>query len=216
MVVGLTGGIASGKSTVARLFGGLGVPVVDADEVAREVVAPGSEGLREVVAAFGAGVLTSEGALDRQALGAIVFGDAAARAKLEGLTHPRIALESGKRLAAAGASGAPYVLYEAALLVENGAYRMFPALVVVTAPEHVQRARLAARDGLDEAQVGARIAAQAPVAAKVAVADWVIDNGGDLATLEARVREVHEAILDKVGLRSPAGRASVDGRGDAT
>jgi dephospho-CoA kinase len=197
VVVGLTGGIASGKSTVARLFGALGVPVVDADLVARDVVAPGSEGLRAVLAAFGDGVLGANGALDRQALGAIVFADGDARRKLEAITHPRIAIESGRRLAEGSASAAPYVLYEAALLVENGAYKMFPALIVVTAPEEVQRARIAARDGLDDAQARARIAAQAPVAAKLAVADWVIENVGDLAALETRVAEIHHAIVKR-------------------
>ncbi len=194
VVVGLTGGIASGKSTVARLFGALGVPVVDADAVARDIVAPGSDALREIAAAFGAEVIV-DGALDRAALGVRVFADTEARRRLEAITHPRIAAESGRRLALALAGGAPYALYEAALLVENGAYKMFPALVVVTAPEDVQRARIAARDGLDATQAQARIAAQAPVAAKVAVADWVIENAGDLAALEERVRAVHAAIL---------------------
>jgi dephospho-CoA kinase len=194
VVVGLTGGIASGKSTVARLFGALGVPVVDADAVARDIVAPGSDALREIAATFGDAVIVN-GALDRAALGARVFADTDARRRLEAITHPRIAAESGRRLALALAGGAPYALYEAALLVENGAYKMFPALVVVTAPEDVQRARIAARDGLDAAQAQARIAAQAPVAAKVAVADWVIENAGDRAALEARVNDVHAAIL---------------------
>jgi dephospho-CoA kinase len=201
VVVGLTGGIASGKSTVARLFGELGVPVVDADEVGREVVEPGTDGLREVVAAFGSGVLATDGTLDRQALGAVVFADAGSRKRLEAMLHPRIAQESARRLAAATAGGAPYALYEAALLVENGAHRRFPALIVVTAPEDVQRARIAARDGLDSSQALARIAAQAPVAAKIAVADWVIDNAGDLEALERRVREVHDAVLARFAPR---------------
>jgi len=211
VVVGLTGGIASGKSTVARLFGALGVPVVDADAVARDIVAPGSEALREIAAAFGGAVIV-DGALDRAALGARVFADPDARRRLEAITHPRIAAESGRRLASALAGGAPYALYEAALLVENGAYKMFPALVVVTAPEDVQRARIAARDGLDAAQAQARIAAQAPVAAKVAVADWVIENAGDLAALEARVRAVHDAILARFA--APSADATVT-HGDA-
>jgi dephospho-CoA kinase len=201
VVVGLTGGIASGKSTVARLFGALGVPVVDADAVARDIVAPGSDALREIAAGFGDAVII-DGALDRAALGARVFADADARRRLEAITHPRIAAESGRRLAGALAGGAPYALYEAALLVENGAYKMFPALVVVTAPEDVQRARIAARDGLDAAQAQARIAAQAPVAAKVAVADWVIENAGDRAALEARVNDVHAAILARFAAKA--------------
>ncbi len=214
VVVGLTGGIASGKSTVARLFGALGVPVVDADEVARDVVAPGTEGLREVTAAFGPGVLSADGALDRAALGAVVFADSTARKRLEAITHPRIAIESGRRLAQATASGAPYALYEAALLVENGSYKMFAALIVVTAPEDVQRARIASRDGLNATQAQARIAAQAPIAAKVAVADWVIDNAGGSAALEARVQVVHAEILARFGAAesaADAAAASADG-----
>jgi len=207
VVVGLTGGIASGKSTVARLFAALGVPVVDADEVARDVVAPGTEGLREVAAAFGPNVLGTEGALDRAALGAVVFADSAARKRLEAITHPRIAIESGRQLAEATASGATYALYEAALLVENGSYKMFAALIVVTAPADVQRARIAARDGLDATQAQARIAAQAPVAAKIAVADWVIDNAGDRAALEARVQVVHAEILARFGATEGAAAA---------
>lgn len=211
VVVGLTGGIASGKSTVARLFGALGVPVVDADAVARDVVAPGSDGLREVVEAFGRSVLAADGTLSRQALGALVFSDAAARRKLEHITHPRIAAESGRRLAAATEGGAPYALYEAALLVENGAHRMFPALIVVTAPADVQRARIAARDGLDASAAHARITAQAPVATKTAAADWVIVNDGELAALTPRVREVHEAILARLASQASSGRAAKRG-----
>ncbi len=198
VTVGLTGGIASGKSTVARTFAALGVPIVDADQVAREVVAKGSEGLREIVAAFGEGMLLADGTLDRKALGARVFSDDEARRQLNAITHPRIAARSMERMTEV-AGEAPYVLYEAALLVENGLHHMLAALVVVAASEETQLARMAARDGLDEAAARARIAAQLPLADKVRVADYVIDNDGDRVTTERRVHEVHDALTARFG-----------------
>src|SRR5687767_2515536 len=133
--IGLTGGIASGKSTVSRVLEQLGVGIVDADQLAREVVAVGSDGLREVVATFGAGVLTPEGSLDREKLGAIVFGDEQARRKLQAITHPRIAQMGAERIAALQSGPAPYVIYDAPLLVEVGAHKSFAALIVVAAAE---------------------------------------------------------------------------------
>lgn len=197
--VGLTGGIASGKSTVGKLFRALGATVVDADEVAREVVEPGSEGLAEIVGTFGAEILADDGTLDRKKLGALVFEDASARKRLEAITHPRILARSMQRMAAAASRGEALALYEAALLVENGSYKMFQALVVVAASEPVQIARIRARDGLDEAAARARLDAQFPLEKKVAVADHVIWNDGDLASLEARTREVHAALLARFG-----------------
>ena len=149
-VVGLTGGIACGKSTVASIFAELGVPIVDADQISREVVEPGSAGLAEIVSTFGAEVLCADGTLNRKALGAIVFADDAKRRRLESITHPRIAARSMQRfgeLAARG--GVAYGLYEAALLVENGSYKMFAALVVVSSPSAMQLERVMTRDGLD-------------------------------------------------------------------
>ena len=198
-IVGLTGGIASGKSTVARIFAGLGVAIVDADQIAREVVEKGSEGLAEVVRAFGADVLADDGALDRKKLGAIVFADEEKRRVLEAITHPRIAAKSMAALGALAATDAPYALYEAALLVENGTHRMMQALVVVAAHEETQVRRVMARDGLDEAGARARLAAQRPLEDKLAVATHVIWNDGDLAALEARTREVHEALTAQFG-----------------
>ena len=197
--VGLTGGIASGKSTVGRLFGKLGASVVDADEVAREVVERGSEGLAEIVGAFGSEVLDADGSLDRKRLAAIVFEDAACRKQLEQITHPRIFARSMQLMAAAASRGEPLAIYEATLLVENGSYRMFQALVVVAASEQTQLRRVAARDGLDAAAARARMTAQYPLEKKVAVADYVIWNDGDEAELEARTREVHAALLARFG-----------------
>lgn len=192
-VHGLTGGIACGKSTVSRLFAARGAIVIDADALAREVVAPGTSGLTELVAAFGDEVLRADGTLDRERLGRRVFADPAARARLEAITHPRIAQLSFERLAAARSSDAPLVLYDAALLFESGRGDLFRPVVVVTAPREVQLARLMARDGLAPEAAAARIDSQMPVAEKAARADHVIDNGGTLAQTEAQV----EALWQK-------------------
>ena len=194
-ILGLTGGIASGKSTASARFAELGVPIVDADLLAREVVAPGSDGLAEIVTVFGREILDAEGALDRKKLGAIVFEDADLRRRLEQITHPRIAALSMQRMAQIATSGAPYGLYEAALLVEKGTHQAMNGLVVIAASPEVQLARVMARDGLDEASARARLAAQMPLADKIAVATWVIWNDGDLDALRARVDEVHREIL---------------------
>lgn len=196
-IVGLTGGIASGKSSVAKILRGLGVSIVDADQVAREVVEPGTAGLSAIVEAFGSGVLGPDGALDRKALGALVFGDAEKRRVLESLTHPRIFARSMEKLGALAASGAVYGVYDAALLVENGSYKMMAALVVVAAPRALQRERIVLRDHLTEAEADARIDAQLPLEEKIAVADHVIWNDADLATLSERTISVHTRLLER-------------------
>ena len=202
VILGLTGGIACGKSAVAALLAAKGVPVVDADQGAREVVAPGSDGLAAVVAEFGAGVLAPDGTLDRKRLGERVFGDEAARQRLNAILHPRIAQWSAGRFLALAAEGRPFVLYEAALLVENGAHRALGGLIVVTARPEVQRARLMARDGIDAAAAQARIDAQWPLAQKVAVATEVIDNSGDREALREQVERLHARLVAAFG---PAG-----------
>ena len=194
-IYGLTGGIAAGKSTVARLFESLGARIVDADQLAREVVLPGSEGLAEITHTFGEDVLASDGSLDRKKLGALVFGDDEKRRALEQITHPRIAQLSMQRMAEIANSDAPYGLYEAALLVEKGTYKMMAGLIVVASSDAAQLARVMARDSLDEASARARIAAQMPQSEKVAVAQWVIWNDGDLDALRARVAEVHAVLI---------------------
>lgn len=198
-VVGLTGGIGSGKSTVARIFRERGVPVVDADQVARDVVEPGTDGLEAVVDAFGDAVLDPHGRLDRKALGERVFGDEAARKELEGILHPRIAAASMERFAQLAREGHLYAIYEAALLVENGSHRMVQALVVVSASERTQIERVMARDGLDEAAAKQRIAAQLPLSEKIAVADYVIDNDGSLDATRAHTLEVHRQLTERFG-----------------
>lgn len=193
--IGLTGGIASGKSTVAALFRASGITVVDADAVAREVVLPGTPGLTAIVEAFGTEVLGADGALDRKALGAQVFAEPAKRKALEAITHPRIFARSMELLGERAREGDLYAMYEAALLVENQSYRMFQALVVVAAKRETQLARIAERDGLSPDEAEARLDAQAPLQAKIDVADHVIWNDGDRAALEVAVRDVHEALV---------------------
>jgi dephospho-CoA kinase len=192
-VLGLSGGIGAGKSTVARLFAERGVPAVDADALAREVVAPGQPAHADL-AAHWPQVVRAGGAVDRERLGAIVFADPAARARLEAITHPRIAALAAERLAALAASGHRLALYEAALLVESGRWRDFDGLIVVTASEAAQIARAMARDGLDRAAAVARVRAQMPTADKARVATYVIDNDGDLDATEAAVERLWRGL----------------------
>jgi dephospho-CoA kinase len=206
-VFGLTGGLASGKSAVARLFRARGVPVIDADLLAREVVAAGSEGLAEVVKAFGEEVRLADGAMDRAKVAAVVFADAEKRRTLNRIVHPRIAQLSAQRIAELDSAGEPLVCYEAALLVENGMVEAFRPLVVVAVPEATQVARAMVRDSATEEQARARIAAQLPLAQKVAAADFVIDNGGELAATEKQVDEVLAAIRTRLGVLDATGRS---------
>jgi dephospho-CoA kinase len=193
-VIGLTGGIASGKSSVARALQALGVAVIDADQLAREVVAVGSPGLAEVVQAFGAEVLRADGTLDRERVAARVFGDAEARARLNGILHPRIGKLSLERIAAAQHTATPYVVYEAPLLVETGGHRGLAALIVVATSPETQLTRVVARDGMTREAGQARLAAQTPLAAKLAVADYVIQNDAGLPELQAQVASLHETL----------------------
>lgn len=199
-IFGLTGGIACGKSTVARCFRARGVGVVDADGEARRVVEPGSEGLSEIVRVFGADLLSPDGTLDRRKLGARVFADAAERRKLEGITHPRIRAASMERARQLSELGHRLVAYEAALLVEVGQADDFRPLVVVVATETEQLGRLMARDGIDEVQARARLAAQMPLRDKVAVADHVIDTSCELALVRDRADAVLDRLCDSLGL----------------
>lgn len=196
LLVGLTGGIASGKSTVSRRLSAVhGFPVVDADQVARAVVGPGTPALAEIAERFGPEVLQPDGALDRPRLGAVVFADPGARADLNAITHPRIAEEMGRRIAAHADHDGPVVV-DSPLLVEMGHAAAYPEIVVVASSREVQHARLVADRGMDPVEAWQRIDSQAPLADKLAVATHVIDNDGTLAQLEARVDEVAEALRD--------------------
>lgn len=198
-VIGLTGGIACGKSTVAGHLRGWGATIIDADQLAREVVAPGEPALAALVRAFGEDILQSDGALDRKRLGKRVFGDARATAQLNAITHPAIFARTGKRLAEAQRSGLPWVIYEAALILENKMQAGLNALVVVMCSPEVQLARLLARSEIDEAEARARIAAQTDDETRRAHATWIIDNDGSAAALEAASREVFDAICARFG-----------------
>lgn len=201
---GLTGGIASGKSTVAARLRARGVPVIDADQLARDAVARGTAGLAEVVKVFGSGVLAPDGSLDRKKLAAEVFTDDAKRKTLNGIVHPIVTTLTFKRAAELRDEGRALACYEAALIVENGVADAFRPLVLVSAPEEAQIARATARDALSEAEVRGRIRAQMPLAEKVRTADFVIENAGTLADLEARTDEVLAAICSRLDVDEDA------------
>jgi dephospho-CoA kinase len=195
--IGLTGGVASGKSTVSRILRELGAVVVDADEVARAVVAPGTEGLAAVVTEFGPEVLDGEGALDRRALAARVFGEGSARRRLEAIVHPLVRAE-GRRLEAAAPPGR-LVVHDIPLLVESGQAGDFDVVVVVDVPEDVQVDRMVRDRGWSEEEARGRLAAQASREDRLAVATYVIDNTGSLADLRSRVEEVYADLAPSAG-----------------
>jgi len=194
--VGLTGGIASGKSTVAKLFAALGVPVIDADVISREVVAPGSPLLSQIAARFGAEILQSDGSLDRKALRTKVFSDPAARADLEGLTHPVI-WEAIERQSAN--SDGPYQLLAVPLLIEKHRESSVDRVLVVDCDEALQIRRLQARDGTSLAEARKMLESQAPRAERLAAADDLIANASGMAELRNQVEELHARYLKLAG-----------------
>jgi dephospho-CoA kinase len=200
VVFGLTGGLATGKSSVAKRWRERGLSVIDADEIARDVVAPGSAALAELALAFGNDILLPDGALDRKRMAALAFSDASARKKLEAITHPRIAAASQARARELADRGLPLACYEATLLVERGLADTFRPLVVVSAPEEEQVARAIARDGVSKEEARARVDAQLPAREKEAVADHVIRNNRDRAWLIARADQVLDAICEATGV----------------
>ena len=190
--IGLTGGIASGKSTVADLFAALEVPVIDTDKIAREVVEPGQPPLEKLVERFGAGILTPDGHLDRPKLREIVFSDPRARADLEALTHPAIGSAVQARAAVAGG---PYQILVIPLLVEKGYQKHLDRVLVVDCPEALQLQRLQARDGTSPTQARAILEAQASRAARLKAADDMIRNESDVAALRQQVQALHHRYL---------------------
>jgi dephospho-CoA kinase len=195
LVLGLTGGIAAGKSSVAAIFAELGAVLVSADQLAREAVAPGSSTLQALVAAFGPTILTPTGGLDRETLGRLIFADAPARERLNAITHPVIARLAETRLQALRAQQVPLVVYEAPLLFEAGAAGRVDRILVVIATPQLQQERLCTRDRLDPAAAIERIGAQWPQAEKVARADYVIDNSGPLAETRRQVIALYQRLL---------------------
>ncbi|MFF9483122.1 dephospho-CoA kinase [Streptomyces sp. NPDC014733] len=186
--VGLTGGIGAGKSEVSRLLASYGAVIVDADKIAREVVAPGTPGLAAVVAEFGDGVLTEDGALDRPKLGSIVFSDPAKLQALNAIVHPLVGARSAELEASAGPDAV--VIHDVPLLTENGLAPLYDLVVVVDAAPATQLDRLVRLRGMSEDEAKARMSAQATREQRLAVADVVIDNDGPLDALERQVREV--------------------------
>jgi dephospho-CoA kinase len=203
--IGLTGGIASGKSTISRMFAELGAEVIDTDEIARELVAPGSEGLAAVIEAFGAGVVAPDGGLDRRRMRQIVFDDAGKRRRLEAILHPMIRKTALER---AASSEAPYVVLVVPLLFETGFDELVDRTIAVDCPESVQVERLVERDATSPEEAGKIVAAQMARLDRRARANDVIDSDSELSMTRARVRELHEQYLDLArNCPEPEGRA---------
>jgi dephospho-CoA kinase len=192
LVIGVTGGIGSGKSTICTEFSRFGIPVIDTDQVAREVVVPGSPGLAAVVAAFGAEVLAEDGVLDRAVLRRIVFADPARRAELEAILHPRIRSRVQTLISEITT---PYCLLGIPLLVERGNSQRTDRVLVVDCPEEAQIARVIARDKLTEQEVAAIMRSQATRQERLERADDVIMNDSDLAAIQAQVKALHQRYL---------------------
>ncbi len=202
-VVGLTGGIGSGKTTVSQMLEKLGAVVIDADAIVHELQAPSSPALEEIAAAFGVGLIGSDGELDRKALGAIVFRDSEARQRLDAIMHPKVGAEVARRLAAARDSGVPLVVLDIPLLFEGrrkgrgGASLLdFDSTVVVWVPEQVQVERQLQREDYDREEALRRIRSQLPLEEKKGMADFVIDNSGSLEETERQVRELYARLTD--------------------
>lgn len=197
--VGLTGNIAAGKSSVARVWRELGAWLIDADVLARQAVEPGTPGLQAIAREWGPGVLDAQGALDRAALRELVFRDAAARARLEAIVHPAVAARRDAEHARAEAAGAALVVADVPLLFEVGMERDFDVVVLVDAPEALRLQRLVRDRGLAPDEARRMLAAQMPAAEKRARADVVIDNAGSLAELEARAHAVWAELSRRAG-----------------
>jgi dephospho-CoA kinase len=201
LLVGLTGGIGSGKSSVSSLLQSYGAVVVDADLVAREVVAPGTPGLHAVVEAFGPDVLQPDGSLDRGGLGRLVFGDQEALARLNGITHPLIAERTVELFRRAASDGTEVLVHDVALLVEKDLQGRYDVIVVVAADPTTQLDRLVGLRGMSEDDARARIAAQAPLAARLAVATHVIRNDGPYEDLVVQVERLWQRLRDHIAQR---------------
>ena len=202
LVIGLTGGIGSGKSTVAEGFAELGVPVIDADLIAREVVEPGQPGLAAVVRAFGVGILDEDGRLDRKRLRERVFAEPAERRRLEALLHPLIRAEMRRRIAACTA---PYCLLVVPLLLESGQSDLVQRILVVDVPETIQVERVLQRDGDTPERARAILSAQMPRDERLARADDIIANDRELTELYAEIRRLHHYYLELAANRRDPG-----------
>lgn len=209
--VGLTGGIGAGKSEVSRRLESYGAVLIDADAIAREMVAPGTPGLSQVAAAFGTGVLREDGSLDRERLGEIVFADAGRLARLNSIVHPLVGQRMAELEASATAADAAaqldsaepeaIVVHDVPLIAENNLASGYDVVVVVDVAEAIQLDRLTRLRGMDAEQAQARMAAQATRAARLAIADVVIDNSGSLSDLDSQVGDLWSELRRRAGLR---------------
>lgn len=214
LLIGLTGGIACGKSTVAAMLREHGAPLIDADQLARDVVAPGSDGLATIAEVFGPEMMTDDGFLDRKRMSALVFVDAERRAALEAITHPRIFARFQALCDTYEARGEQVVVYDAALLFERGLDQLMNAVIVVTVPPPVQLHRLRDRDGIEEEEALRRITAQMPLEEKVKRADWVIDNGQSLLHTRAQLDYVWRQVMSRaIGGKGAGGKGKGISRG---
>ncbi|HVP67890.1 MAG TPA: dephospho-CoA kinase [Anaeromyxobacteraceae bacterium] len=202
-LVGLTGGIGSGKSTFAAALRQLGVPVIDADRLARDAVRPGNPALAAIRKAFGEAAVGPEGELDRRAMADLVFRDPGARARLEAIVHPAVRERLSEETARLAARGHDLAFYDVPLLFETGLDRAVDCVVVVYAPEALQRSRLMTRDGISGAQADARLAAQLPIEEKARRADVVVENVEGLDELRAKAARVLAALRSGLGRRLP-------------
>ena len=196
IMAGLTGGIASGKSTVSAMLAEAGARIIDADRIAHQVVRHGRPAWQDIVSHFGSGILRPDGEIDREALGAIVFNDTEAKQTLNTIVHPRVhaVMEQEIGRLAAECPETPVIL-DVPLLIESGWHEFLPLVILVYVPEIVQKVRLMKRDGLSEAEAMARIHAQMPIDAKRHHADFIIDNGGTLEATRRQVQAIYEQIL---------------------
>ena len=203
LLVGLTGGIATGKSTVSAILRSLGCEIIDADLLARDVVEPGEPALAQIADEFGRDVLTASGALDRKKLGAIIFANPERRRRLEAITHPAIRERFLARLDALAERGfMGLVVFDAAVMIESGNYKNMDRLIVVVTDDATQMARLHGRDGTDEAENRRKISSQMPLAEKAKLADYVIDNSGSREATAEQVGRVFAALMSELESRA--------------
>jgi len=200
-IIGLTGGIGTGKSTASAMLRELGAQVIDADEIAREVVVPGSPAYLDIQQRF-PDVIGPDGRLDRAKLAGVIFSSAPERAALNAIIHPRIHGAFLEKKAALAKRGVPVAIYDAALLIENGLQHQMNGVILVTAPRELQIARLRQRNGLTQDEAEARLSSQMPLSEKERFATWIIDNSGDLVRLRAQVAKVWNAIQSEASTGS--------------
>ncbi len=192
--IGLTGGIASGKSTVAKLFQSRGTPVIDADLIAKQVVGPGSPGLKAVISRFGPQFLNEQGGLNRKTLGELVFKNPQALIDLEKILHPLVQVEVEKQKKMAAIQGALFAVYDVPLLFEKKMQAQFDGVITVVSSLQMQKERMKQRDGLSDREIESRLNSQLPMQEKIAQSRWLIQNESDLKSLEIQFEEVFKEI----------------------